>query len=180
VGFGLSGFEAGLVIVPFSLLGFMSGRIMAHFLGRVAPYILLLGNGLIILGACVLFALERGELGFIVLSMGLLGAGVGGFWAVIPTAVLSVTPSSETSSAMAVNQLFRSAGFSIGSAVTALVLALQTTGHSKFPRDSGYATAGWVGAGIVIVSLTLVWAGGRFSTPEAVPTGISVRHQGPP
>jgi predicted MFS family arabinose efflux permease len=41
----------------------------------------------------------------------------------MPAVILTVTPIGETSSAMAFNQVVRSVGFSLGSAVGGLVLA---------------------------------------------------------
>jgi hypothetical protein len=49
--------------------------------------------------------------------MAILGGGVGGFSAAMPSVILAVTPAGETSSAMSVNQVVRSVGFAIGSAV---------------------------------------------------------------
>jgi hypothetical protein len=41
--------------------------------------------------------------------------GVGGFSAAMPAVILQVTPQHETASAMGVNQVIRSTGFSLGS-----------------------------------------------------------------
>jgi predicted MFS family arabinose efflux permease len=87
--------------------------------------------------------------------MAILGFGVGSFSAAMPAVILAVTPKSETSSAMSFNQVVRSVGFSIGSAVGGLVLAAGTdTGH-LFPTDGAYTTAAWIGiAAMGITAMT--------------------------
>jgi hypothetical protein len=83
--------------------------------------------------------------------MALLGLGVGIFSAAMPGTILAVTPAGETSSAMSFNQVGRSVGCSIGSALSGLILSAYTNvGTSgvgeRFPISHGYAVAAWAGA----------------------------------
>jgi MFS family permease len=82
-------------------------------------------SAVVVLVACALFATARGHLIELTAAMGILGFGVGAFSAAMPAVILT-TPIGETSSAMAFNQVVRSAGFSLGSAVGGLVLAAYT------------------------------------------------------
>jgi predicted MFS family arabinose efflux permease len=133
-GYGLSEVEAGLVLVPFSALGFVAGRVMPKMRRKVSPFGLLIANGVVIAVACVVFAGARG-MGVVwpILVMAVLGFGVGGFSAVMPQAILAVTPAEETAAAMSVNQVVRSVGFSLGSAVSGLILAAHTATGSFAP-----------------------------------------------
>jgi predicted MFS family arabinose efflux permease len=151
-GFGLTTFEAGLILVPFSLLGFVAGKITPRLRGRFGASSLLAGSAAVVLAAFALFALARANLSELLLAMAILGFGVGSFSAVMPAVILAVTPEAETSSAMSFNQVVRSVGFSVGSAVGGLVLSAGTSPGHLFPANAAYATAAWIGAAVMAVS----------------------------
>jgi predicted MFS family arabinose efflux permease len=153
-GFGLNTFEAGLVLVPFSLLGFAAGRLVPGVRRRLSARTLLAASTIVILAAFVLFALVRRNLAEPVIAMSILGCGVGAFSAAMPAVILTATPRAETASAMSVNQVVRSVGFSIGSALGGLILAAHTT--DVFPRESGYTTAAWTGAATTTATLLII------------------------
>ncbi len=151
-GFGLTTFAAGLVLVPFSLLGFVAGKITPRLRDRIGAPLLLAGSSVVVLGAFVVFAVARSNLAGLVASMAILGFGVGSFSAAMPAVILAVTPKSETSSAMSFNQVVRSVGFSFGSAVGGLVLAAGTATAHLFPTDSAYTKAALIGSAAMIVT----------------------------
>jgi predicted MFS family arabinose efflux permease len=122
-GFGLTTFVAGLVLVPFSLLGFVAGKLTPRVRERIGAPLLLVGSAVVVLAAFALFAVARSNPAELLAAMAILGFGVGSFSAAMPAVILAVTPKSETSSAMSFNQVVRSVGFSLGSAVGGLVLA---------------------------------------------------------
>ncbi len=109
-GFGVDVFVAGLVLVPFSVLGFVGGKLVPPLRERLAPATVLAAGGTAVLVALVLFALTRSQLWLAFAVMGMLGLGVGVFSAAMPAAILAVTPAEETSSAMSFNQVVRSVG----------------------------------------------------------------------
>ncbi|MFG1624728.1 MFS transporter [Kribbella sp. NPDC049227] len=150
-GFGLNTFEAGLVLVPFSVAGFAAGKFLPRL--RFSPRTRLAASATMVLVAFVLFALGRSHLAGPVVAMTVLGLGVGAFSASMPGAILTVTPKSETASAMSVNQVVRSIGFSIGSALTGIVLAAHTT--AQFPAEPAYGTAAWIGVAITAATIVL-------------------------
>lgn len=155
-GYGLNEVEAGLVLVPFSALGFVAGRVVPKARRKVSPFGLLIANGVVIALACVLFATVR-DMGVAwpIAIMGLLGFGVGGFSAVMPQVILAVTPSEETAAAMSVNQVVRSVGFSIGSAASGVILAAHTVTGSFSPTNSGYSTAAWTACALALLTIVL-------------------------
>lgn len=152
-GFGLSTFTAGLFLVPFSVLGFIAGRISPRLRTKLSAPALLSGAAVVVLAAFAVFGIDRGNLAGPLTSMALLGFGVGAFSAAMPAVILAVTPAPETASAMGVNQVVRSIGFSMGSTLSALLLAAATPSGAVFPKDSGYGTAAWIGAGVTVVVL---------------------------
>lgn len=153
-GFGLNSFQAGLVLVPFSVLGFVAGRLIPGWRDRLGAKLLLAASTAVVLAAFVLFALARSHLVEPVLAIGVLGFGVGAFSAAMPVVILAVTPAAETASAMSVNAVVRSVGFSTGSALGGLILATHTTG--VFPRESGYGAAAWIGVAATAATLLII------------------------
>jgi len=172
-GFGLTTFVAGLVLVPFSALGFAAGKLTPRVRERIGGPLLLAGSAVVVLGAFALFAAARSSLTELFVAMGVLGFGVGSFSAAMPGVILAVTPHSETSSAMSFNQVVRSVGFSLGSAIGGLVLAAGTdTGH-LFPTDSAYTTAALVGIAAMAVAAMTSLALARRRAPETEATATA-------
>ncbi|MDQ0577967.1 putative MFS family arabinose efflux permease [Streptomyces rishiriensis] len=179
-GFGLTTFAAGLVLVPFSVLGFVAGKLTPRVRTLIDAPLLLAGSAVIVGGGFVLFAAARSNLAELLVAMGVLGFGVGSFSAAMPGVILAVTPKSETSSAMSFNYVVRSVGYSLGSAIGGLVLATGTdTGH-LFPNDHAYTTAALVGIAAMAVTALTATALARQPPPEINPTAAtaSVPSQG--
>jgi predicted MFS family arabinose efflux permease len=156
-GFGLTTFVAGLVLVPFSVLGFVAGQLTPRLRERVGAPLLLAASAIVVLAAFALFAVARSNLAELLTAMAILGFGVGSFSAAMPGVILAVTPKSETSSAMSFNQVVRSVGFSLGSAIGGLVLAAGTETGQLFPTDNAYTTAALVGiAAMAVTAITSI------------------------
>ncbi|WP_435209665.1 MFS transporter [Micromonospora sp. bgisy143] len=151
-GFGLTTFVAGLVLIPFSVLGFVAGKLTQKVRTRIADPLLLAGGAVVVGVGFALFAADRSNLTELFAVMGVLGFGVGGFSAAMPGVILAVTPRSETSSAMSVNYVVRSVGYSLGSAVGGLILATGTGPGRLFPDDRAYTTAALVGIGAMAIT----------------------------
>jgi predicted MFS family arabinose efflux permease len=155
-GFGFSVFVAGLVLVPFSALGFAGGRLAPALRRRVPLTVILAAGAAVVLAALLMFALARSRAWESFVVMGALGLGVGTFSAAMPGVILAVTPPGETSSAMSFNQVVRSVGFSVGSALSALILSAYTPHGRAFPEAGGYGTAAWAGVAVMAVTLTVI------------------------
>jgi MFS family permease len=169
-GFGLTTFVAGLVLVPFSVLGFVAGKLTPRVRRRIDAPLLLAGSAVVVGGGFVLFAAARSNLAELFVAMGVLGYGVGSFSAVMPGVILAVTPKSETSSAMSFNYVVRSVGYSLGSAIGGMVLAAGTdTGH-LFPNDGAYTTAALVGIAAMAITTMAGLALARQRSPRTNPT----------
>jgi MFS family permease len=172
-GFGLTTFVAGLVLVPFSVLGFVAGRLTPRVRTLIDAPVLLAGSAVIVGGGFVLFAAARSNLAELLVAMGVLGFGVGSFSAAMPGVILAVTPKSETSSAMSFNYVVRSVGYSLGSAMGGLVLSTGTdTGH-LFPNDHAYTTAALVGVAAMAVTALTATALARRRPPGINPAAAT-------
>ncbi|MBY4383015.1 MFS transporter [Rhodococcus fascians] len=151
-GFGLSAFGAGSVLIPFSLFGFFAGRIAPRAARRMRPAHAVTASALVVLVALAVFAVDRTGVVELCVAMAVLGFGVGSFSATMPAVVLSAVPDEETSSAMSVNQVVRSVGFAVGSAVGGLVLAAGTPNTGTFPSDEAYTIAAFYGMAAVFAA----------------------------
>jgi MFS family permease len=176
-GFGLTTLVAGLVLVPFSVFGFVAGKLTPRARARIDAPLLLAGSAVIVGGGFVLFATARSDLAELFVAMGVLGFGVGSFSAAMPGVILAVTPNSETSSAMSFNYVVRSVGYSLGSAISGLVLAAGTITGRIFPSESAYTTAALIGIVAMAittgVSLALTRERSRQARPTAAPADAS-------
>ncbi len=169
-GFGLTTFVAGLVLIPFSVLGFVAGKLTPLMRKRIDAPLLLAGSAVVIGGGFVLFAAARSHLAELFVAMSVLGFGVGSFSAAMPGVILAFTPKSETSSAMSINYVVRSVGYSLGSAIGGLVLAAGTDTGLVFPNDSAYTTAALVGLAAMAITMVASLVLARQRSPEAEPT----------
>ena len=155
-GFGLSVFEAGLTLVPFSVMGFVAGRLHPKISTRFGARTTLATSSATILAAFLVLLPAHTSVIEILTAQAILGFGVGAFSAAMPAVILTVTPAAETSSAMAFNQVVRSVGFSFGSAIGGLVLAAHTPTAQNFPTNHGYTVA--AATGMAIMTLTILTA----------------------
>ena len=65
----------------------------------------------------------------------------------------------ETASVLSINQIVRSIGFSIGSALAGLLLAAATPSDTLLPDEHGYVTAAlWVLPLLAITAVTILLA----------------------
>lgn len=152
-GLGASTVVSGLVLLPLSAASFSASRFVTWLSSRLQP-IRILPVGALLFGlALAVFASTRSTLWELLVIMAIAGLGTGSSFSVLPRLIVGSVPAGATSSALALNQLFRMIGFSVGSAVSATVLTAHTHGASRFPTDRGYT----VGA-LVAVSLCLVTA----------------------
>src|SRR3954454_2744089 len=168
-GFGLTTFVAGLVLIPFSVLGFVAGKVTPRVRTRIADPLLLAGSAVVVGAGFALFAAARSNLAELFAARGVLGFGVGGFSAAMPGVILAVTPKSETSSAMSFNYVVRSVGYSLGSAIGGLILAAGTGPGHLFPDDSAYTTAALVGIGAMAITTLTSLAVARRRSSETNP-----------
>lgn len=157
-GFGLSGVLAGAALIPFSALGFAAGRLTPIGIARFSERWVYLASAVSVMIAAALFAAASGSLLAVLAAMAILGFGVGGVSAIMPRLVLADVPPAETASVLSINQIVRSIGFSIGSALAGLLLAVATPSGTLFPAEHGYAVAAlWV-LPLLAVSALVIFA----------------------
>lgn len=155
-GFGLSGVLAGVALIPFSVFGFVAGRLTPRVASRLAPRWTFAVFAAAVILAAGIFAINPDSLWATMASMSVLGFGVGGVSAIMPRLVLDGVPKSETSSVLSINQIVRSIGFSIGSALAGLMLATRTSPGNVLPDESGYSVAAILAVPLLVISCVFV------------------------
>lgn len=144
-GLGASVVIGGLVLLPMSAASFFSTKLLSYLSRWVSPgQVLPLGLFAFAL-SLLLFATRRSHLWEILLAMAFGGIGIGCSFAVMPRMIVSAARPEDTSSALALNQVLRTIGYSVGSALAATILAAHTLPASEFPTDSGYTVGALVG-----------------------------------
>jgi MFS family permease len=157
-GFGSTATEAGLFLLPGSILGFISGP-FAGRIGRRYGYRLplTLGMGCASLGL-VLLAEWHEEPWQVVVGMFIAGAGVPLSFAAMAKLVVDAVRPSETGIASGVNTVMRTIGGVVGGQIAATVLASRTIGGTAVPTEWGYSTAFWLAAVAAILAVCTSFA----------------------
>nr|WP_205864853.1 MFS transporter [Planctomonas sp. JC2975] len=155
-GFGLSGLAAGAALIPFSLFGFAAGRLTPWMTRLATARWAFVIHASFVAVAALVFATLPGSLIATLAAMAVLGFGVGGVSATMPGLVLAGSPSEETASVLSINQIVRSVGFSIGSALAGLLLATATPHGSVFPSENGYAIAAACVLPLLVLSAAVI------------------------
>ncbi|HWU46469.1 MAG TPA: MFS transporter [Humibacter sp.] len=158
-GFALPGVAAGAALIPFSVLGFIAGRVAPAAIARSSGRTVYAAAAISVMIAAALFAAAPDSPVAVLGAMAVLGFGVGGVSAVMPRLVLAGVPHTETASVLLINQIIRSIGFGIGSALAGMLLAGATRPGALSPQEHGYlAAAQWVlpllALSIVVVALS--------------------------
>lgn len=166
-GFGASIVVAGLALLPFSAASVLGGRLARLLADRAGPGPVLPVAAVVQSGAFIVFGFVRTELWQVVLVMAVAGLWVG---AAFPALVISAVPSSETGSAMSLNQVLRYVGFAIGSALTATILAGATPQGAAAPSSSGYSSLAVLGFAVCLLTAVVAWLLIPRTTRRSSPT----------
>jgi EmrB/QacA subfamily drug resistance transporter len=149
-GFGVDATRAGLLLLPGSLamlvLGPVSGLVGSR-LGNKVP--LTVGSFTTAVGLGLL-AVAHGSQGAVLAFGMLMSGGIGLAFAAMPNLILEAVPAHQTGEATGFNALIRSVGSSLGSQVSATLLAASAVGGVA--RDSGFTDAFAVSAGVAVVA----------------------------
>jgi MFS family permease len=157
-GFDASVVVAGLSLVPLSITSIATSRAVPWITARIGPRAQLPFGCLMVTVAGGFFLAFHTSLWQAFVMMGILGIAVGSTSAIIPGLIIRAIPESETGSAMGFYQVVRYLGFSLGSALTASILASRTTSGHRLPAESGYMLVIVLGAGVSVLAAVLAWA----------------------
>jgi MFS family permease len=157
VGFGYSVFATGLLMTPMAIATLFSPPMARAIARRVGERVVLPLGSLVAAAAFGTFALLHDRTWHIVLTMALMGVGIGIAYSVMPVLIVARTPEERTASATGVNQVLRLLGGSVGAACVAAVLAAHTPAGAASPDESGYIVGVLVVAAAGLLSAISGW-----------------------
>jgi MFS family permease len=157
-GFGASATQAGVFLVPGTILMLLTAPICGRMTSRQGPKVTLLtGTALATVALSVMSVFHKATFE-LYLWPTLVYIGIGFSLAALPTLILSAVAPSKRGQATAINQIFRMLGSSIGTQLAATFIA-SSTGRSGLPAESGFTRAFALeaigGCGAFFVALTI-------------------------
>ena len=174
-GFGATVTEAGLYLLPSTILmmsvGSFAGRFEARF-GLKPP---LIAGVAFTAAAFVLLIIDHGSSIDIYVSTSLLGIGLGLAYAALPNLIVQNVPPEQTGVATGMNAVVRSLGGAVGGQVVAAMLSSNLTADGH-PPDSSFTLAFWFALGSLAVAVavaTLIPSRNRLSVWRASSTPVT-------
>jgi predicted MFS family arabinose efflux permease len=152
-GFGAPVVIAALMLTPFSLASFAAVRVARPLARRTSAELVVAASCAVLIASMVVFLTARGAYWQIVVATALDGFGVGCVYAVNPLQITGSIPAAETGSAISFYQVARTVAYSLGSALSATVLALSVPRGDAFPAASGYSAAALVSIVVLVAAL---------------------------
>jgi EmrB/QacA subfamily drug resistance transporter len=154
-GFGADATTTGLLMLPGSLMMLVTGPLSGRIADRSGPRVALaLGAVVCGLGLAAIAVLHGSELEVLLCCI-VIFAGIGLAFAAMPMLIVEAVPSSQTGQATGVNALVRSIGSSVGSQMTASILAgsvLVAGAGIGHPTEGAFELAFLLTAGVAILS----------------------------
>lgn len=151
-GFGLSATAAGLIMLPGALVMLFVGPVSGTLGARLGNKVPLALGGLITAAGLALLGLVHGsEVDLMVFNV-ITSVGIGLAYAAMPNLIVDAVPRHRTGEATGFNQVVRSVGSSLGSQITAAILAGSVLASTGLPSGDGYTTAFLVSAGVALVA----------------------------
>lgn len=151
-GFGASLFVAGLVLLPLSF-GSLAAQPLARMVTERRGVRIVLPAGAFAVAITLVVASATHDHLFELFAItAMLGVGIGTTFAAMPALIVSHVPHSRTGSAMSTNQVLRSVGGALGSAIAASVLAAKTPAGSIYPASDAYTLAFIIGSALCVVA----------------------------
>ncbi|MBB4662050.1 MFS transporter [Conexibacter arvalis] len=145
-GFGATLVTTGLMLLPLSLGSLISQPITRRVIARYGIRVVLPVGALVVGATLAWLAVAHDRLFDVAIATALLGVGVGCSFAAMPALIVASVPQERTGSATSLNQVLRSVGGSLGSAVGIAFLTAHHPAGLPFPEESGYTIAFLVGA----------------------------------
>ncbi|HEU4657210.1 MAG TPA: MFS transporter [Capillimicrobium sp.] len=152
IGFGLGATGAGLLLLPSSIVMLLVGPVSGALATRLGAKVPLALGSFVSGGAFVLLGLQHGSQAAVIGGTVVMAVGMGLAFAAMPNLIVEAVPAHQTGEATGFNALVRSVGASLGSQVTASIIAGSAVAGSELPTDEGFVTAFLVAAGIAVLA----------------------------
>ena len=161
-GFGVDATHAGLLLLPGSLAMLALGPLSGVVGGRVGNKVPLAAGGFLTAVGLALLAAFHGSRAEVVAFSLVMSAGIGFAFAAMPNLIIEAVPPAQTGEATGFNALVRSVGSSLGSQVSATILAPGAV--AGVPTDAGFTHA------FLVSAVVAACAGGAATLIPRAPT----------
>jgi EmrB/QacA subfamily drug resistance transporter len=163
-GFGASVTQAGLFMLPSTVMMLLVSPLAGRLANRVGSRIPLLLGSLATCLAFVFLAIAHAQPWEFYVGAALLGVGIGLAFASLANLIVEAVPAEQTGVATGMNTVMRTVGGSVGSQVGASVIAATVVG-SALPTEQGFTIA-FILAGVAcglaaLVTLAVPRSGGQ-------------------
>jgi EmrB/QacA subfamily drug resistance transporter len=152
IGFGLDATGAGLLLLPSSIVMLLVGPLSGVLASRLGAKVPLALGSLVSGGAFALLGFQHGSQGSVVAGTIVMAIGMGLAFAAMPNLIVEAVSSDQTGEATGFNALVRSVGSSLGSQVTASVIAGSAVAGSQVPTDDGFVRAFLIAGGVAVLA----------------------------
>jgi EmrB/QacA subfamily drug resistance transporter len=151
-GFGLGATGAGLLLLPGAVMMLFTGPISGALGTRFGSKLPLAIGAAMTSAGLVGLGLNHGSEVAVVAWSFVMSSGIGLSFAAMANLIVEAVPPEQTGEATGINALTRSVGASIGSQVSAAILAGSAVAGSALPTDDGFTAAFLVSAGVAAVA----------------------------
>jgi EmrB/QacA subfamily drug resistance transporter len=151
-GFGLSATAAGVLMLPSALAMLFVGPVSGILGARMGNKVPLALGGLVTSVGLILMGIWHGSEWEILVFNTIASVGIGLAYAAMPNLIVDAVPLHQTGQATGFNAVVRSVGSSLGSQVTAAILAGSVLASTHLPSDSGFADAFYISGAIALVA----------------------------
>ena len=156
-GLGASLVSTGLLLVPLSIASLVSAPIARAIGRRFGMRVVLPLGALVVAAAGLRLAAAHGHMADLAIATALSGIGIGCSFAAMPALIVASVPNERTGSATSLNQVLRTVGGAVGSAVSAAILTAHTASGSVLPQASGYDVAFVLGGVVCALTAIVAW-----------------------
>jgi EmrB/QacA subfamily drug resistance transporter len=151
-GFGMSATGAGLLMLPAALTMLVVGPFSGILGARLGNKVPLTLGGLVTAVGLILIGFFHGSQLEVLLFNVISNIGIGLAYAAMPNLIVDAVPREQTGEATGFNAVVRSVGSSLGSQVTAAILAGSVVAATGLPSDDGFTTAWLLSGGIALLA----------------------------
>jgi EmrB/QacA subfamily drug resistance transporter len=151
-GFGASVTQAGLFLLPCTVMMMIVSPIAGWLAGRVGSRITLIAGSFITTLSFAMMAVAHTQQFDMYVATGLLGAGIGFAFASLANLIVEAVPPEQTAVATGMNTVMRTLGGSVGGQIGASVIAGTVVGAAAVPTESGFTLAFIFAAGACLLA----------------------------
>ena len=158
--FGVDATGAGLLLLPGSLVMLFAGPVSGALGTRFGSKLPLALGGVIASAGLLMLGLDHGSQGAVLGWAILMSTGIGLAFSAMPNLIVGAVPPTQTGEAIGFNALVRSVGASLGTQVSAALLAAS---------PDGYTAAFLLGSGVALLAGLVALAIPTARRPELEP-----------